>query len=154
MSTPSSPTVKKMEKELEKEKKGEEARVKHILDDLSSTQKAHGKAEKAAYKAESAVEKAEKKEVAATKAANKATHKHDIAVANKHGAEQDAQLKKQQDLRLEKEIEAKKAAADAAINDQHMHNQAREAKLAELIITSAQGVVVETNTVPGDKGVA
>lgn len=46
MSTVSPDTSKKMEKELVKEEKVEEARIKHLLDDLASTGKAQTKAEK------------------------------------------------------------------------------------------------------------
>ncbi|KAF5383541.1 hypothetical protein D9615_003744 [Tricholomella constricta] len=135
---PSPQVLKKMEKEIAKEGKSEESRVKHILDELSSTEKSHRKAEKAVHSAESTLHKAEKKELSATKAANKATHDHDIAVTKRHSAEQDAQMKKQQELKLQKEIQAKKDAADAAIKAQNLHQQAREGKLAELHGTSAQ----------------
>ncbi|KAF8074704.1 hypothetical protein FPV67DRAFT_1665452 [Lyophyllum atratum] len=136
--TPASPTVKKMEKELAKEGKTEEAHVKHILHDLASTEKAQAKAEKAARKAESALNKAGKKELAAAKAANKATHNRDIAVTKKHSAEEDARLKQQRDTKLQKDIQDKKAMADAAVKDQELHNRARDAKLAEVTIGSAE----------------
>ncbi|KAG6916200.1 hypothetical protein DXG01_008082 [Tephrocybe rancida] len=124
--------VKKLEKGIVKEGKIEDSRVKGLFDDLTKTEKERAKAEKAAHKAEDALAKAEKKEVKAVKAASKATHDHDIAVANRHNAEQKEQLKKQVDAKLLKEIQDKKLKAEAALKDQEMHNKAREAKLAEL----------------------
>ncbi|KAG5638569.1 hypothetical protein H0H81_011915 [Sphagnurus paluster] len=124
--------VKQMEKEIAKEEKADESRVKHILDELSSVEKSRAKAEKAVQKAEGVVNKAEKKELAAGKAANTAVHKQEIAVSDKNNAVKDAELKKQHELNLQREIDAKKEAADAAIKNQQIHQQARESKLAEL----------------------
>ncbi|KAG6861267.1 hypothetical protein C0995_002075 [Termitomyces sp. Mi166 len=135
---PSPKVVKKLEKELAKEEKIEASRVKDLLDDLAKTEKAHAKAVKAVHKAGSALAKAEKKEVKAVEAANKATHEHDIAVANRRNAEQDEQLKKRQDAKLVQDIEEKKVKAEVALRDQETHNKTREAKLAELKVTDTQ----------------
>ncbi|KAG5351886.1 hypothetical protein J132_05511 [Termitomyces sp. J132] len=135
---PSPKAVQNLEKELAKEAKIEASRVKDLLDDLAKTEKARTKAEKAVHKAESASAKAGKKEVKAVEAANKAAHKHDIAMANLRNAEQDEQLKKRQDAKLLQEMEVKKVKAEAALRDQETHTEARGAKLAELKETDAR----------------
>ncbi|KAF9468792.1 hypothetical protein BDZ94DRAFT_1143210, partial [Collybia nuda] len=114
--------LKKLEKEIVKEGKTEEDRVKHAMKELSSTEKAQTKTHKAVHKAEATLERAHKKELEATKAVNKATHSHDIAVTNLHGAEQDIELRKREDVKLQRDLDAKKAQVQAAIKEQHAHN--------------------------------
>ncbi|KAG5641796.1 hypothetical protein DXG03_004182 [Asterophora parasitica] len=119
---PSPKIIKKMEKEIAKEGKAEESRVKHTLNDLSSAEKAHTKAEKAVTNAENALQRAEKNELDATNAISKATYDHDISVTNLHSAQQDSQVKKKQEAKLHQDVQAKKDAADAAIKAQNVHN--------------------------------
>ncbi|KAF5388101.1 hypothetical protein D9615_000035 [Tricholomella constricta] len=128
----SSQAVKKLEKEIAQEGKTEHAHVHDVKKDLSAMEKAQLKAHKVAQKAESAISKMSKKETAATAAMHKATHDHDIAASHLHDAEKEAELKRQQDIKLQHELDAKKGNVEAAIKEQEMHDQAREAKLAEL----------------------
>ncbi|KAG6896755.1 hypothetical protein C0992_006330 [Termitomyces sp. T32_za158] len=67
------------------------------------------------------VAKLGKKEIVATAAVQKATHKHDIAATNLRSAQRDAELKRQEDTRLQRELDEKKARLDTALQDQKIH---------------------------------
>ncbi|KAF8075985.1 hypothetical protein FPV67DRAFT_392289 [Lyophyllum atratum] len=122
--------LKKLEKELAKEGKAEEARLQHAVGDLSATEKVQGKVQKAVMKAESNVSKMGKKETAANEAMHKAAQKHDVATTHLQGAEKAAE--RQQDIKLQQELDAKKANVEASVKEKTTNIQGREATLAKL----------------------
>ncbi|KAJ3812850.1 hypothetical protein F5876DRAFT_74443 [Lentinula aff. lateritia] len=124
--------LKKLEKKIIDEGKAEDAHVSHTLKDLSKVEKASGKADKTFDKSEHALEKTHKKELKASNTLNKATHKHDLAVAAIGNAEKDLAVKKQESARLQAEVEQRKASVDGIIEAQRHHNSLRESKLAEI----------------------
>ncbi|KAJ4474228.1 hypothetical protein J3R30DRAFT_3506664 [Lentinula aciculospora] len=125
-------TLNKMEKKIMEEGKAEDSHVSHTLKDLSKVEKASGKADKTSDKAEHALEKTHHKELKASKSLNKATHKHDLAVAAVGNAEKDAAVKKQESARLQAEVDQRKASVDGMLQAQRNHNSIRESKLAEI----------------------
>uniref|UniRef100_A0A0W0FKZ1 Uncharacterized protein n=1 Tax=Moniliophthora roreri TaxID=221103 RepID=A0A0W0FKZ1_MONRR len=130
---PTSPSaLKKLEKQIVQEGKTEDASVKHALKDLAHVEKSAAKAEKAVDKMSHSVHKAIKKEDASVKALNKATHQHDVAVGKVSAAERDLQAEKQHSVRLQEEVDEKKARVEALIASQTQHKEAREARLAEI----------------------
>ncbi|KAH7868063.1 uncharacterized protein C8R40DRAFT_1062959 [Lentinula edodes] len=114
--------LKKLEKKIIDEGKAEDAHVSHTLKDLSKVEKASGKADKTFDKSEHALEKTHKKELKASNTLNKATHKHDLAVAAIGNAEKDLAVKKQESARLQAEVEQRKASVDGIIEAQRHHN--------------------------------
>jgi CII-binding regulator of phage lambda lysogenization HflD len=111
LSVPASPaSIKKLEKQLNKEAKREDSEVKHALKEVQSSEKSKAKAQKvlaplnlsvsriaqfpskAAMKAEQMIEKLAKIETATLKALNKATHQHEVVVVDLRSAEKDAEV--------------------------------------------------------------
>ncbi|KAJ7688347.1 hypothetical protein B0H17DRAFT_1332079 [Mycena rosella] len=130
---PSSPSeLKHLEKQILKEAKVEASQVKHTFKDVDATEKAAAKAQKSANKAEKQTEKLGKQEAAAAKALNKATHHHDSVLTDLSSSERDLKLKHQQDVKLQSDLEAKKAQAEALLHTQKVHDGAREEKLREV----------------------
>ncbi|KAJ7047746.1 hypothetical protein C8F04DRAFT_1386933 [Mycena alexandri] len=130
---PTSPSaLKHMEKELVKEGKTEANQVKHTLKDVEATEKAAAKAQKSVNKAEKQNAKLSKQEETAAKALNKATHRHESAVTELTSSDRDVKLKHQHDIKVQSELETKKAQAEKLANTQKMHDEAREAKLSEV----------------------
>ncbi|RDB20511.1 hypothetical protein Hypma_012402 [Hypsizygus marmoreus] len=129
--SPSPQVLKTLEKEMVKEGKSEEARLHRAMRDLSSTEKQEGKAQKAVRKAENVLSKLQRKEVSASADMNKYTDKHDVAVAHLHAGERDAQTKKEENIRLQTDLDLKKTQVQDAIKDQQANIQGRETKLAD-----------------------
>ncbi|KAJ7283423.1 hypothetical protein C8J57DRAFT_1292517 [Mycena rebaudengoi] len=133
LSVPASPaSIKKLEKQLNKEAKREDSEVKHALKEVQSSEKSKAKAQKAAIKAEQMIEKLAKIETATLKALNKATHQHEVVVVDLRSAEKDAEIKRAEDEKLTAELEAKKAHAAGVLQAQVAHQEEREAQLREL----------------------
>ncbi|KAG5645783.1 hypothetical protein DXG03_005320 [Asterophora parasitica] len=150
--------IKSLEKEIAKEGKTEDTRIRDAAKDLSTTEKAQRKAHKvklswwfgptcslsndvaqAAMKAETVISKMEKKETAMSSAMHKATHDHDVAATELHGAQKDAEVKRQQDLKLKQELDTKKANIERAIEEQKQHNGAKpEWPSSEVTVTQKQ----------------
>ncbi|SJL01562.1 uncharacterized protein ARMOST_04884 [Armillaria ostoyae] len=126
------PALHNLEKQIQKESKLEDSTVKHSLKDLASTEKGVKKADKGLDKAGKTLAKREKEELSAVKALNKATHQHNIAVAKSNDAQKDLKLKQNHDAKLHQELETKKTQVESAINAQKTHNEAREAKIADM----------------------
>ncbi|TFK39029.1 hypothetical protein BDQ12DRAFT_722875 [Crucibulum laeve] len=124
--------VRRMEKEIVREGRVEEKNLKHAIKDLSHLEKSETKAAKIADKAEHTLHKSEKKEQSTLNALNKATNKHDVAAANLHSAEQEAQVRQKQHEKLQADLERKKAVVDNAIKSHEAHVKEREAKLGSL----------------------
>ncbi|KAJ6510217.1 hypothetical protein C8R47DRAFT_1208251 [Mycena vitilis] len=146
MTTPTStlPTsasaLKHMEKQIVKEAQMEASQVKHTLKAVDVTEKEVERAQKSVNKAEKQNAKLEKKEESAAKALNKATHKHEGAVSDLTNSERELKLKHQHDVRVQAELEAKKAQADTLVSTAKMHEDAREAKLHEIREATAVAV--------------
>ncbi|KAJ7122802.1 hypothetical protein C8R44DRAFT_155006 [Mycena epipterygia] len=133
LAAPSSPAaIKKLEKQLAKQAKREDAEVKHALKDVQSTEKYKAKAQKAAFKAEQTIEKIAKAETATLKALNKATHQHDAVLVDLRSAERDAEMKRQEDEKLTADLEAKKAHAAEILQTQLVHAEERKTQLRDL----------------------
>ncbi|KAK0206091.1 hypothetical protein DFS33DRAFT_1312248 [Desarmillaria ectypa] len=122
----------KLEKQIQKESKLEDSTVKHSLKDLASAEKGVKKADKGLDKAGKTLAKREKEELSAVKALNKATHEHNISAAKSEDAQKDLKMKQNHDAKLHQELETKKAQVEGAINAQKTHNEAREARIAEM----------------------
>ncbi|KAK0490608.1 hypothetical protein IW261DRAFT_25217 [Armillaria novae-zelandiae] len=136
MNNPALPTsdaaLHNLEKQIQNESKMEDSAVKHSLKDLASTEKRVKKADKGLDKAGKTLAKREKEELSAVKALNKATHQHNIAVAKSNDAQKDLKLKQNHDAKLHQELDTKKTQVEGAINAQKTHNEAREAKIADM----------------------
>jgi phage-related minor tail protein len=124
--------LKKIEKGIIKEGKTEDATVSHALKDLSKLEKASSKATKAVDKSQHALDKSHRREHSATKALNKAAHKHDLAVADIANAEKDLEARKAEAQRLELELAKRKEDVNGVLDNQRKHNSIRESKLAEV----------------------
>ncbi|KAJ7755679.1 hypothetical protein DFH07DRAFT_821376 [Mycena maculata] len=133
LTVPSSPAaIKKLEKQLAKQAKREDAEVKHALKDVQSTEKHKAKAQKATVKAEQIIEKIAKAETATLKALNKVTHQHDTVVVDLRNAERDGEMKRQEDEKLATELKAKKAHAAEVLQTQLAHADERKTTLRQL----------------------
>jgi len=124
--------LKKIEKKIEKEAKAEEKHVQQVIKDFHSAEKSDAKATKAVGKAQNYLVKAEKNEEGMLKAANKAEHKHDLAVTGLHKAENDLRLKQQQNAKIHHNLEMMKVQAEEAQRQKEAHEQTRQSKLTEL----------------------
>jgi len=139
----SSSALKQMEKQLVKEGKTEANQVKHSLKDVASTEKAAAKAQKSVNKSEKQHDKLSKQEVSAAKALNKAEHRHDSVITELTNSDREVKLKHQQDVKLQAELEAKKAQAEKLVNSHKVHDDVREAKLRE--VREAETVAAEAH---------
>ncbi|TFK92983.1 hypothetical protein K466DRAFT_581435 [Polyporus arcularius HHB13444] len=126
------PDVREVEKVVAKEARTDQKNLDHAITDLSHADKSHNKSIKAANKAAHALDKAVAKEHKAAKAVNKAVHNHEVAVANEQNAEKVIQIKKQHEARLEQDLEQKKQHLDALRQRKEHNDQVREAKLADI----------------------
>ncbi|KAF5371444.1 hypothetical protein D9757_009988 [Collybiopsis confluens] len=124
--------LKKIEKKIVKEGKSEDSTVSHVLKDLAKLEKASDKATKNVDKSEHALEKSHRHEHKATKDLNKATHKHDLAIAAIANAENDLEARRVEAERLQAEVAKRKQEVNGVLEDQRVHNSVRETKLAEI----------------------
>ncbi|KAG6813468.1 hypothetical protein H0H92_010802 [Tricholoma furcatifolium] len=166
MSTSTSPKLtKQLKKEIAQEDKDEKARLDEAVKDINLTTKEQQKAHKAALKADSNVSKMEKKESVATAAVHKAAQEHDVAASHLQEAQKDAELKRQEDMRLQRALDEKKSMLDAAKEQQRNHKLGRESRLQDLeagrrpeevgpgmASTTGQGPTGVTGNVPGQYG--
>ncbi|KAG6849952.1 hypothetical protein H0H93_003324 [Arthromyces matolae] len=139
MTSSASPKVtKQLKREINKEERDEEALVQQTVKEISLASKEQQKAHKAALKADDIVTKLGKKETAATAAVQRANHDHEIAKTHLQSAQKDAELKHQEDAKLQSELEEKRKRFDSAMSAQKVHKEGREARLHDL--DNPQGV--------------
>ncbi|KAI9001299.1 hypothetical protein BD414DRAFT_474239 [Trametes punicea] len=126
------PEIRQVEKIIAKEAREDQKNLDHTIKDLSSAEKAHNKSVKAADKAQHQLEKAVKKEHKAAEALNRAAHNHDAAVAGEQTAEKTVQIKKQHEVRLERDLEQKRHQLDEMQQRKAHNDQIRESKLSQI----------------------
>ncbi|KAH9927139.1 uncharacterized protein BXZ73DRAFT_78609 [Epithele typhae] len=124
--------VRGVEKQIHKEERSDEKSLSHAIDDLSRADKAHAKSIKAADKAQHALDKAVANEHKTAKALNKAAHTHDTAIADEQSAEKAAQIQMQHKARLEQDLEQKRQHLEELRSRKEQNDAARDSKLSEL----------------------
>ncbi|TFY81476.1 hypothetical protein EWM64_g2538 [Hericium alpestre] len=131
------PEVKKLEKTLTKEQKGDASLLSHAEKAVRNAEKADTKAQKDVYKAESTAGKAMKEELKTAKKMNEATHDHEVAVTGQRKADQDVQLKQQHNQRLQADLTQKKAELEQVQRKKVTGDIARNERRSQVRKTSA-----------------
>ncbi|KAG6840138.1 hypothetical protein C0991_008602 [Blastosporella zonata] len=158
-SGPSPKVIKNLKKDITQEEKDEEADLQKAVKDMNLTMKSQKAAHKAALKADSTVQKLSKKETSAKLAAQKADNDQKVALTHLESAQREAQLKRDEDFKLQHQLQDKQTRVDAAMKEQRNHKRGRESRLQALdsgtdpsrANTAASGTGVPGNA-PGQYG--
>ncbi|EPT02318.1 hypothetical protein FOMPIDRAFT_1048014 [Fomitopsis schrenkii] len=130
--TAEDPEIRQVEKMIATEAKNEQKNLDHALKDLSKLDKTHEKAIKAADKAQHAVDKAVKDEHKTAEALNQAEHKHDNAIAGQRNACKTLELKRQDEGRLDQDVQQHKLSVDGLQQSKAANDATRESKLNQI----------------------
>lgn len=127
----SDPAVQQ-EKLIEKEAKGEEKNLKHVIKEVSKAEKDAHKAAKAESHSHHVLEKAAKEEEKIASKLNNITHKHDSAVSKQNAAANELKAKEDAKQRAEATLQQKKAQLDELQRSHSTNEAVRAEKLNEL----------------------
>jgi len=126
------PEVRQVERSVTSEARVEARNLEHTMKDLTKAEKMHQKSVKAADKAQHALDKAIANEHKTAKAVNTAQHRHEDAIANERNAEKTLELNKQHEARLREDLEERKRSVDEVRQRKEANDRTREGKLAQV----------------------